>query len=252
MASRPNRACSSTPPAATTIRARTTMRCGPRCAAIVDRGYTVVKMKIGGASIDEDRQRIEAVLAEIGRTAHSSRSTPTAASICETAIAYAKMLRDYPLFWYEEAGRSARLQLQAALARVLSGPDGDRRESLQPPGCAQPAPLRRHAARSRLAAVRLRALVRAVRVPAHARVLNDARLVAAPLHSAWRSPDVAQHRRRARTRRQRELSRSVPAIRRLSRRRARRRAAIVTMPELPGIGFEGKADLYAEMRQLAQ
>src|ERR1700745_797833 len=32
----------------------------------LDRGYTVVKMKIGGAPIDEDRERIEAVLAEIG------------------------------------------------------------------------------------------------------------------------------------------------------------------------------------------
>src|SRR3981189_3622847 len=32
----------------------------------LDRGYNVVKMKIGGASIDEDRQRIAAVLAEIG------------------------------------------------------------------------------------------------------------------------------------------------------------------------------------------
>src|SRR5579859_6619629 len=30
----------------------------------LDRGYTVVKMKIGGAPIDEDRQRIEAVLKE--------------------------------------------------------------------------------------------------------------------------------------------------------------------------------------------
>uniref|UniRef100_UPI0030DB08C7 enolase C-terminal domain-like protein n=1 Tax=Klebsiella michiganensis TaxID=1134687 RepID=UPI0030DB08C7 len=33
------------------------------------RGYTVVKMKIGGASIDEDRGRIEAVLKEIGSQA---------------------------------------------------------------------------------------------------------------------------------------------------------------------------------------
>src|SRR3712207_1829248 len=32
----------------------------------LDRGYNVVKMKIGGASIEEDRGRIEAVLAEIG------------------------------------------------------------------------------------------------------------------------------------------------------------------------------------------
>jgi L-alanine-DL-glutamate epimerase-like enolase superfamily enzyme len=25
----------------------------------------------------------------------------------------------------------------------------------------------------------------------------------------------------------------------------------ITMPDLPGIGFEGKADLYAEMKKLA-
>ena len=36
-------------------------------ASYVARGYTVVKMKIGGASIGEDAARIEAVLNEIGR-----------------------------------------------------------------------------------------------------------------------------------------------------------------------------------------
>src|SRR5262245_44777046 len=35
----------------------------------LERGYTVVKMKIGGAPIVEDRRRIEAVLAEIGSQA---------------------------------------------------------------------------------------------------------------------------------------------------------------------------------------
>src|SRR5438309_4887863 len=35
----------------------------------LDRGYNVVKMKIGGASIADDRMRIEAVLQEIGRDA---------------------------------------------------------------------------------------------------------------------------------------------------------------------------------------
>src|SRR3569833_323400 len=35
----------------------------------LDRGYSVVKMKIGGASVDEDRERIEAVLDEIGSNA---------------------------------------------------------------------------------------------------------------------------------------------------------------------------------------
>src|SRR6187551_1866634 len=35
----------------------------------LDRGYNVVKMKIGGVSIDEDQRRIEAVLTEIGSQA---------------------------------------------------------------------------------------------------------------------------------------------------------------------------------------
>jgi D(-)-tartrate dehydratase len=45
----------------------------------LDRGYNVVKMKIGGAPISEDRERIEAVLKEIGR--RSLRSMPTDDSI---------------------------------------------------------------------------------------------------------------------------------------------------------------------------
>ena len=40
----------------------------------------------------------------------------------ETAIAYAKMLRDYPLFWYEEAGDPLDYQLLAALAEFYPGP----------------------------------------------------------------------------------------------------------------------------------
>ena len=69
----------------------------------LDRGYTVVKMKIGGATLAEDRGRIEAVLQEIGGDAQLAVDANGRFDL-ETAIAYAKMLRDYPLFWYEEAG----------------------------------------------------------------------------------------------------------------------------------------------------
>ena len=40
----------------------------------------------------------------------------------ETGTAYAKMLREYPLFWYEEIGNPLDYALQAA----ISGLDGDR------------------------------------------------------------------------------------------------------------------------------
>ncbi len=87
----------------------------------LDRGYTVVKMKIGGATIDEDRERIEAVLAEIGSHAQLGVDANGRFNL-ETAIAYAKMLRQYPLFWYEEAGDPLDYALQAALAEFYPGP----------------------------------------------------------------------------------------------------------------------------------
>ena len=39
----------------------------------------------------------------------------------DTAIAYARMLRDYPLFWYEEAGDPLDYELQARLGEVYAG-----------------------------------------------------------------------------------------------------------------------------------
>src|SRR5437763_6934421 len=87
----------------------------------LERGYTVVKMKIGGASLDEDRQRIEAVLDEIGNSAQLAVDANGRFDL-ETAIGYAKMLRDYPLFWYEEAGDPLDYHLQATLAQFYRGP----------------------------------------------------------------------------------------------------------------------------------
>ena len=87
----------------------------------LDRGYTVVKMKIGGADIAEDRWRIEAVLAEIKKDAQLAVDANGRFDL-ETAIAYARMLKDYPLFWYEEAGDPLDYALQAALADYYDGP----------------------------------------------------------------------------------------------------------------------------------
>ncbi len=87
----------------------------------LDRGYTVVKMKIGGAELAEDRKRVEAVLAEIGDDAQLAVDANGRFDL-ETAIAYAKMLREYPLFWYEEAGDPLDYSLQAALGEFYPGP----------------------------------------------------------------------------------------------------------------------------------
>jgi len=86
----------------------------------LNRGYNVVKMKIGGASLDEDRRRIEAVLDEIGSEARLAVDANGRFDL-ETGIAYAKMLREYPLFWYEEVGDPLDYSLQAALSEFYPG-----------------------------------------------------------------------------------------------------------------------------------
>jgi D(-)-tartrate dehydratase len=87
----------------------------------VDLGYRVVKMKIGGATIEEDQRRIEAVLTEIGDDAELAVDANGRFDL-DTATGYAKMLRNYPIFWFEEAGDPLDYALQAALAEHYPGP----------------------------------------------------------------------------------------------------------------------------------
>ncbi|MGQ7244295.1 mandelate racemase/muconate lactonizing enzyme family protein [Salinicola sp. V024] len=81
----------------------------------LDRGYSVVKMKIGAAPLDEDLRRIDAVLKVVG---DGSRLAVDANGRFDqaTAIAYAEALKPYNLFWYEEAGDPLDYALQAELA----------------------------------------------------------------------------------------------------------------------------------------
>ncbi len=87
----------------------------------LDRGYNVVKMKIGGASLRDDQARIEAVLTEIGSEARLAVDANGRFDL-ETGIAYAKMMRDYNLFWYEEMGDPLDYALQAALSEFYPAP----------------------------------------------------------------------------------------------------------------------------------
>lgn len=85
-----------------------------------DMGYDVVKMKIGGASLDEDLARIEAALevAGEGRLCVDANGRFD----LETALLYAGAMSKYNLFWYEEAGDPLDFEIQARLAEAYSGP----------------------------------------------------------------------------------------------------------------------------------
>ena len=80
-----------------------------------DLGYTRFKMKIGGASITEDMERIEAAIAAVGDPAHLAVDANGRFDV-ETAIAYGRAMRDFGLRWYEEPGDPADFALMAKLA----------------------------------------------------------------------------------------------------------------------------------------
>ncbi|MCT7376749.1 mandelate racemase/muconate lactonizing enzyme family protein [Chelativorans salis] len=86
-----------------------------------DMGYEVVKMKIGGASLEEDLRRIEAVLDVVGEGRYLAVDANGRFDL-HTALAYAEALKPYNLFWYEEAGDPLDFQLQAELSKVYPGP----------------------------------------------------------------------------------------------------------------------------------
>ncbi len=87
----------------------------------LDRGYSVVKMKIGAASLEEDIARIEAVLKVVGDGSRLAVDANGRFDL-KTALAYAEALRPYNLFWYEEAGDPLDYEIQAKLGEVYEHP----------------------------------------------------------------------------------------------------------------------------------
>ena len=216
----------------------------------LDRGYTVVKMKIGGAPLDQDRARIEAVLAEVGNQAQLAVDANGRFRL-ETAIAYARMLRDYPLFWYEEAGDPLDYQLQAALAEFYPGPMAtgenlfshqDARNLLRHGGmradrdwlqfdCALSYGLCEYL--RTLDAVRAAGWSPARCIPhgGHQMSLNIAAGLGLGGNESY--PDLFQ-----------PYGGFPDGV--------RVEDGHIIMPDLPGLGFEGKADLHGVMRALAE
>lgn len=86
-----------------------------------DRGYRVVKMKIGGASLADDIRRIEAVIKIVGEGRNLCVDVNGRFDLA-TAIEYGRALLPYDLFWYEEVGDPLDYALQAELAKHYDRP----------------------------------------------------------------------------------------------------------------------------------
>jgi L-alanine-DL-glutamate epimerase-like enolase superfamily enzyme len=81
-----------------------------------ERGYTMVKMKVGGVPLSEDLRRIEAVLEVVGSGENLAVDVNGRFDIDE-AIAFGEAVKPYKLRWYEEVGDPLDYALQAELAK---------------------------------------------------------------------------------------------------------------------------------------
>jgi L-alanine-DL-glutamate epimerase-like enolase superfamily enzyme len=214
----------------------------------LDRGYTVVKMKIGNG-VAEDLARIEGVLEELDGKAQLAVDANGRLTL-EQAIAYAKMLREFPLFWYEEAGDPLDFALQAALAEFYPGAMAtgenlfshqDARNLLRYGGmrpdrdflqfdCALSYGLCEY--QRTLAAVEAAGWSRRRCIPHGGHQMSLAIAAGLGLGGNENYPDLFQ-----------PFGGFPDAV--------RVENGHIMMPELPGIGFEGKAALYKAMRALA-
>ena len=86
----------------------------------LDLGYSVVKKKIGGASLSEDCKRIEAILDILGPDEQLAVDANGRFNL-ETAIDYGKALSQYNLFWYEEPGDPLDFELHKQLSQNYMG-----------------------------------------------------------------------------------------------------------------------------------
>jgi D(-)-tartrate dehydratase len=215
----------------------------------LDRGYSVVKMKIGGAPLAEDQRRIEAVL---GMLSGNQRLCVDANGRfdLDTAIAYAKALSQYDLFWYEEAGDPLDFELQAVLRSYYDKPmaTGENLFSMQDArnlvryggmrpdrdwlqfDCALSYGLVEYL--RTLAMLRQHGWSPARCVPhgGHQMSLNIAAGLGLGGNESY--PDLFQ-----------PFGGFPDGV--------RVEDSYITMPDLPGIGFEGKGDLYKVMKDLA-
>jgi len=218
--------------------------------AYLDRGYTVVKMKIGGVPLDEDLRRIEAVLGEL-TSGQQLAVDANGRFDLETAIVYAKALSQYDLFWFEEAGDPLDYDLQAQLAEHYPGPiaTGENLFSLQDArnliryggmrpdrdwlqfDCALSYGLVEYLRILKMLKEHGWSARRCIPHGGHQMSLNLAAGLGLGGNESY--PDLFQPYG--------GFPDGVEV-----------EGGYITMPELPGIGFEGKADLYREMKALSE
>ncbi len=215
----------------------------------LERGFSVVKMKIGGAPLSEDLRRIEAVTGILPPGCQLAVDANGRFDL-RTAIEYAKALSAYDLFWYEEPGDPLDFHLQAELASHYAKPmaTGENLFSMQDArnliryggmrsdrdwlqfDCALSYGLVEYLRTLKMLAEHGWSAKRCIPHGGHQMSLNLAAGLGLGGNESY--PDLFQPYG--------GFPDGVTV-----------QQGYITMPDLPGIGFEGKSALYRELKQLA-
>src|SRR3954462_7896137 len=215
----------------------------------LDLGYSVVKIKIGGESLADDIKRIEAVIKVVGSGKNLAVDANGRFDL-KTAIEYARALKPYGLFWYEEAGDPLDYSLQYELALNYEGPMAtgenlfsmqDARNLIRHGGmrperdwlqfdCALSYGLVEYLRTLEMLKEHAWSPAHCIPHGGHQMSLNIAAGLGLGGNESY--PDLFQPYG------------GFPDGVKVDN-------SYVTLPDLPGIGFEGKADLYREMKALA-
>jgi L-alanine-DL-glutamate epimerase-like enolase superfamily enzyme len=215
----------------------------------LERGYSVVKMKIGGASLEDDLTRIDAALSVL-QDGQKLAVDANGRFDLDTAIAYAKALSQYDLFWYEEAGDPLDFELQATLRNYYDKPmaTGENLFSMQDArnliryggmradrdwlqfDCALSYGLVEYLRTLDMLRQHGWSASRCIPHGGHQMSLNIAAGLGLGGNESY--PDLFQ-----------PFGGFPDGV--------KVENGFITMPDLPGIGFEGKSDLYAVMKKLS-
>lgn len=214
----------------------------------LDLGYSVVKKKIGGASLSDDCKRIEAVLKILGPNDKLAVDANGRFDL-KTAINYAKALSNYDLFWYEEPGDPLDFELQRELSYYYKGPmaTGENLFSMQDArNLIRYAGMRKNIDWLQFDCALSYGLVEYLKIidmlkehdwdvsrciPHGGHQMSLAIAAGLGLGGNESYPDLFQPYG------------GFPDGVKVEN-------SIVTLPELPGIGFEGKADLFSVMKKM--
>jgi len=215
----------------------------------LDAGYTLVKMKVGGLPLDQDVKRLEAVLQVVGSGDHLAVDANGKFQRDE-ALAYAKALAPFKLRWFEEPCHPLDLALYAELAGIYPPPlaTGENLYSTQDVENLV-----------RFGGWRADRDIVQVDPPQAYGIGPYARTLDMLAHRGWRRTSLLPHGGN-------QMSLAIAAGFGLGGAEsypgvfgdfggfaddARIENGAITLSDRPGIGFEGQANLYKIMRELA-